>query len=73
MEDRIGSGPVYTGENKIVINHETMSRIVLDWLHTHHGGGPYRVTKVEQIDGRNYEPSRFEIAFTDEPKQEPKS
>ena len=68
MEDKIGTNPVYIGENKIVVNHGTMSRIVLDWLHQHHSGGPYRVTNVKQVkDGGMYSNHDFEITFTDEP------
>lgn len=69
MEDKIGSAPVYTGENKIIVNHATMSRIVLDWLHEHHSGGPYRVVCVKQNNGGNmYSRDEFEITFTDEQK-----
>jgi hypothetical protein len=47
------TSPVYIGTNSIVINPATMNRIIQDWLHVTHDGGPYEVGSVEQNpDGR---------------------
>lgn len=56
-------GPVYIGRNTLVISHATMNRIVQDWIHVNHAGGPYEVMNVNGDD------DEFEIAFQSvEPK-----
>lgn len=57
MTEKLTTGPVYIGRNKLVISHATMNRIVQDWIHVNHSGGPYRVVRVEGDD------DEFEVHF----------
>lgn len=57
MPEKLTTGPVYIGQNKLVISHATMNRIVQDWIHVNHSGGPYQVTAISGDD------DEFEVSF----------
>lgn len=60
MNKELTTGPVYIGRNMLTINQATMNRIVEDWIHVNHSGGPYKVVSVEQD---STPPAGFAVEF----------
>ena len=67
MSESLKAGTVYTGRNEIRINCATMNRLILDWLHVNHSGGPYEVQSVKWDSNH----SQFVITFDDVEKGTP--
>ncbi len=54
-------GPVYIGRNELRLNLATMNRLIQDWIHVNHSGGPYEVQSVKWQG----ESSTFVVTFDD--------